>query len=170
MTARAGPLGPLSSFAPLASFAPIASAAWPAERLVEAVETLARRARVAPPSAGAGPRPTALGGPPRDREAAGRRVEAMAAWLGLEAEPVDVFHADVAWLVRAAPPAVIELPGGTRERTSRPRAAAAGTGSPASRPTAASGSSMRARSPPRSARRSRRRSPRASIACSTRPG
>ena len=60
---------------------------WPAARLGEAIETAGRRA-------GFGPHEAEVGAPPArlltgDSAALGRWIEAAAAWLGLEAEPVE---------------------------------------------------------------------------------
>jgi ATP-binding cassette, subfamily B, bacterial len=82
--------------------------AWPAARLGEALEALARRSGLAPQE-----RETL--GPPEGlaREGAaalGAWVETAAAWLGLEAEPVEAPYAEVERLVRTAGPAMLRLP------------------------------------------------------------
>jgi ATP-binding cassette subfamily B protein len=88
---------------------PLTDLAWPADRLGEALEALARRSGLEV-KAGTVPVPpepeSASGG-----ESLGRWVESAAAWLGLEAEPVEVPHAEVGLLLRGAAPALLRLPG-----------------------------------------------------------
>jgi ATP-binding cassette, subfamily B, bacterial len=87
----------------------LARHSWPGDRLGEAMEALGRHAglgvrmaaEVAPPEAVLG-----AGGARLDRW-----VEAAAAWIGIEAEPVDVAYPDLARLVAGAGPALVRLPG-----------------------------------------------------------
>src|SRR4029450_8461305 len=82
---------------------------WPVSRLGEVLEALARTGGLAPRSVEVPPPPHNLA---RDgAEGPGGWVEAKAVALGLEAEPVDVFYAEVARLVRSAGPALLRLPG-----------------------------------------------------------
>jgi hypothetical protein len=76
--------------------------------LGEALETAARRA-------GLDVREADIGAPPArlftaDHAALAHWIEAAATWLGLEAEPVETPHAEVASLIRRAGPALIRLP------------------------------------------------------------
>lgn len=77
--------------------------AWPAGRLGEALQTLARRS-------GLGPEELDLDEPSgaADLEP---WIETAAAAMGLEAEPVDVSYREVESLVRQAAPALLRLPG-----------------------------------------------------------
>src|SRR5215210_7323762 len=77
--------------------------AWPADRLGEAIQTLARRSGLSPgeldldePSAAAD---------------LGSWIGTAAAAMGLEAEPVDVSYREVDSLVRQSAPALLRLPG-----------------------------------------------------------
>ncbi len=83
---------------------------WPADRLGEALEVLARRGGLAPRSIEA-PFP-----PPRlaDENGVelGRWIEAAAIWLDIEAEPTAVEVVDLEGFLRTAGPAVLRLPGG----------------------------------------------------------
>ena len=82
---------------------------WPVSRLGEVLEALARTGGLAPRSVEVPPPPHNFA---RDgAEGLGRWIEATAGSLGLEAEPVDVFYAEVARLVRSAGPALLRLPG-----------------------------------------------------------
>jgi ATP-binding cassette subfamily B protein len=85
--------------------------AWPLDRLGEALEAVARRSGLEP-KAGSLPAPPAVEGA-SGSESLGRWVESAAAWLGLEAEPVEAPHAEVEPLLRAAAPALLRLPGGS---------------------------------------------------------
>jgi ATP-binding cassette, subfamily B, bacterial len=81
---------------------------WPGHRLGEAIEALGRQARL-------GVRTAAEVAPSEALLGAGgarldRWVEAAAAWIGIEAEPVEVPYADVARLVAGAGPALVRLP------------------------------------------------------------
>jgi ATP-binding cassette subfamily B protein len=83
--------------------------AWPLARLGEALETVARHCGL-PLHRRETPTPPA--GLARDDAAElGRWIETAAAWLGLEAEPVEASYAEVAGLVRRAGPALLRLPG-----------------------------------------------------------
>jgi ABC-type multidrug transport system fused ATPase/permease subunit len=83
--------------------------AWPLARLGEALEMVARhhglplRQRETPTP------PEGLGG--EGGAELGPWLETAAAWLGLEAEPVEASYVDVASLVRRAGPALLHLPG-----------------------------------------------------------
>lgn len=86
----------------------LAHVGWPLARLGEALELLARQSGVAP-------RVTETPAPPMGLaaaggEALGRWIEAAAAALGLEAEPVEAPYGEIAGLVRGAAPAVLRLP------------------------------------------------------------
>jgi ABC-type multidrug transport system fused ATPase/permease subunit len=88
--------------------------AWPVARLGEALEAMARRSGLAP-----GERESLV--PPEgltqeEAEALGAWIETAAAWLGLEAESVEVPYAEVKWLVRRAGPALLRLPGAEAPR------------------------------------------------------
>ena len=83
--------------------------AWPVERLGEAIAILARLRgwRLRGVEAPAYP-----GGTEQDgTEAIGVWLEAAAAWLGLEAKPVETPYAEVEDLVRGVGPALMRLPG-----------------------------------------------------------
>ena len=87
---------------------------WPVSRLGEALEALARTGGLAPRAVEVPPPPPSLA---RDgAEGLGRWVEATAAALGLEVEPVDVPYAEVERLVRSAGPALLRLPGADEPR------------------------------------------------------
>jgi len=81
--------------------------AWPAARLGEAIETLARRS-------GLGVRAVSL--PAAPETLAGDELELWVATaaerLGIEAEPVECAHAELGDLLRRAAPALVHLPGG----------------------------------------------------------
>lgn len=83
--------------------------AWPAPKLGEAIEALARKSGLSPRHVEAPPPPSSLiqtGG-----KAVGRWVEATAALLGLEAEPVETTYPEVESFVLGAGPAIVPLPG-----------------------------------------------------------
>ena len=83
--------------------------AWALARLGEALEAVARH-RGLPLYQRETPTPPA--GLGRDDPAAlDPWLETVAAWLGLEVEPVEVSYAEAAWLVRGAGPALLRLPG-----------------------------------------------------------
>jgi len=86
--------------------------AWPAWRLGEALEVLARRRGVAPQPAEAAVPPTGLA----TDEALGHWMRAAAGCLGLEAEPVEVAYPEVEALVRDVGPALLRLPGAGEPR------------------------------------------------------
>src|SRR6266581_3486462 len=83
--------------------------AWPVGRLGEAIVALARLQgrRLRGGEAPGGP----AGPAPDSTEALGTWLEAVAAWVGLEAEPVEVPYGEVEGLVRRASPALLRLPG-----------------------------------------------------------
>jgi ATP-binding cassette, subfamily B, bacterial len=78
---------------------------WPASRLNEALEGLAR-------ARGLTARTASLEAPPADApsERLGPWIESAADWLGLEAEPVDTPYAEVSELLTRAGPALLRLP------------------------------------------------------------
>ena len=83
--------------------------AWPASRLDEALEALARRADLAP-------RAVEFLSPPAELlqqgdEALGRWLRSAAGHLGLEAEPMEIPYGEVEPLLRQAGPALLRLPG-----------------------------------------------------------
>lgn len=81
---------------------------WPAGRLGEAIEALGRCGGLEPRAAELEPLPAELcdgPGPPL-----GAWIEAAAAWLGLEAEPVEAPYAEADRLVRGAGPALLRIP------------------------------------------------------------
>jgi ABC-type multidrug transport system fused ATPase/permease subunit len=85
------------------------SLSWPASRLGEAMEVLARKSGLAP-------RPVKTPIPPHNlardgNEAVGRWIEAAAGCLGLEAEPQEAPYGEAEQLVRNAGPALLRLPG-----------------------------------------------------------
>src|SRR5205814_324436 len=87
----------------------LAAYSWPGHRPGEALEALGSQA-------GLGVRPAADVAPPEAVLGAGgerldRWVEAAAAWIGIEAEPVEVPYSDRARLVAGAGPALVRLPG-----------------------------------------------------------
>jgi ABC-type multidrug transport system fused ATPase/permease subunit len=87
---------------------------WPVSQLAEALEALARTGGLVPRAIEVPPPPPSLA---RDgAEGLGRWVEATAAALGLEIEPVDVPYAEVERLVRSAGPALLRLPGADEPR------------------------------------------------------
>jgi len=82
--------------------------AWPLERLGEALETVARHRGLPLHQRETPIPPDGLG---RDGAAElGLWLETAAAWLGLEAEPVEAPYAELAGLVRGAGPALLRLP------------------------------------------------------------
>jgi ATP-binding cassette subfamily B protein len=83
----------------------LTAARWPTGRLGEAIEALARRRRLGIRAAGAEGPP-----PPPHEDRLGPWIEAAAAALGLEAEPVEVPYAEVDRLVRGARFALLRLP------------------------------------------------------------
>jgi hypothetical protein len=83
--------------------------AWPAARLGEVLEALARKARLAPRAVEPLSPPA---GPLRpDDEALGRWLSAAAGHLGLEAEPTEIAYGEVERLLLRAGPALLRLPG-----------------------------------------------------------
>ncbi|MGO9114649.1 MAG: ATP-binding cassette domain-containing protein [Thermoguttaceae bacterium] len=88
--------------------------AWPAARLGEAMETLARRTGLAVPRGDAAAPPHSLAG--TGGELIDDWIEALAARLGLEAESVEAPHAEVRRLMTGAAPALLRLPGESEPR------------------------------------------------------
>lgn len=84
--------------------------AWPAERLGEALEALARKSGL-PVKDGEVPRPPATLALHAGMQ--GQWIEATAAWLGLEVEPVEIPYPDLERNLRAAGPALLRLPDGS---------------------------------------------------------
>ena len=86
----------------------LADIAWPAARLGELVENLARKADLLS-------RPVNLTQPPESLSRSGdlvmgRWIDNAAALLGLETEPVSTLYAEVDGLLRAGGPAILRLP------------------------------------------------------------
>ena len=86
-----------------------ASIAWPAARLGELIENLARRGRLVshPARLPAAPQGLVAAGD----QAIGRWIDAAAGHLGLEAEAIDVLYADLEQLIRSGGPLILRLPG-----------------------------------------------------------
>jgi ATP-binding cassette, subfamily B, bacterial len=82
--------------------------AWPISRLGEACAALARTRGLSPRSVEPSTPPQGLAH--SDSEALARWIEAAAACLGLEAEPVEASYAEVERLVQGAGPALLRLP------------------------------------------------------------
>jgi ATP-binding cassette subfamily B protein len=93
---------------------PLDVAAWPFQRLGEAIERLGHRSGLSPRRAGIANPPPDLA--PRDADARGRWIEASVEQLGLESEAVDTTHADVQRFLLAAAPALVYLPGAAEPR------------------------------------------------------
>jgi len=87
--------------------------AWPASRLGEAIELLARKGRLLPQPVEAPAPPENLG--QTGDEVVGRWIESAVGRLGLEAEPAESSYAEVDQLVRGAGPALLRLPGNPDE-------------------------------------------------------
>ena len=83
--------------------------AWPVVRLGEALEALAQHSDLAPRGRESPVPPESLA--QDDAEALGAWIETAAAWLGLEAEPVEAPYAEAEWFVRGAGPSLLRLPG-----------------------------------------------------------
>ncbi|MBI1914947.1 MAG: ABC transporter ATP-binding protein [Planctomycetes bacterium] len=87
--------------------ASLAEISWPASRLGEALVALGRAGRL-------GTRAVEVSSPPpalvTDGGGLGRWIEAAAAWLGVEAEPVEALYPEVHALVCEAGPALLRLP------------------------------------------------------------
>ncbi len=84
--------------------------AWPGHRVGEAVEMLARAARLPTRSVAVPPPPLNM-----RLDGAGAFIESVAALLGIEADEVDFRYADVDQLMQSAAPALLRAPG-TRVR------------------------------------------------------
>jgi ATP-binding cassette subfamily B protein len=83
--------------------------AWPAARLGELIENLARRGRLASHPARLPQAPPGL--VEIGDQAIGRWIDAASGHLGLETEAVDVLYADLEQLIRSAGPLILRLPG-----------------------------------------------------------
>src|SRR2546421_6986574 len=81
--------------------------AWPAAKLGEALEALARAAALAPRAVEYLSPPVGLHGD----EALGRWLAAAAGHLGLEAEPTEIPYGEVERLLQRVSPALLRLPG-----------------------------------------------------------
>ena len=87
---------------------------WPISRLGEAMEALAYKSGLSLRSVGLSIPPQGLaqdGGEPLTQW-----IAFAAGSLGLEAEPVTVPYADIAWLVQHAGPALLRIPGAGEAR------------------------------------------------------
>lgn len=84
--------------------------AWPGERAGEAVESLAREARLLPYPEPASLRTSTAETAWAEEEGLPRRIEHIASQLGIEVEPVEAAFIDVDRLVRGAAPAILRLP------------------------------------------------------------
>jgi ATP-binding cassette subfamily B protein len=83
--------------------------AWPASRLGEAMEAVARKSKLSPGHVETPNPPGAIC--TGEDKALGQWVETAAASFGLEAEPVETLYAEAAQFARNAGPALIRLPG-----------------------------------------------------------
>ncbi len=91
---------------------------WPASRLGELIEALARASLLTA-------KPERVPEPPatlvlQGGEGSGKWIEEATRWLGLEAEPVEVSYAEVESFLRSASPVILQLPG-SQVLTSEPR-------------------------------------------------
>src|SRR3990172_6269409 len=87
---------------------------FPLARLGDAIDALARKSRLAPRAVEL---PAALDTlATNGEEAQARWMDSAAAWIGVEAEPVECAYADVESTVRRAGPAVFRVPGGDAPR------------------------------------------------------
>jgi ATP-binding cassette subfamily B protein len=87
----------------------LTSLSWPASRLGEAIDHVARQGKLAPQRAETStPPPAAVGTGQR----LGAWIEGAAARLGLEAEEVECPHADADRMIAQAGPALLKIPGG----------------------------------------------------------
>jgi ATP-binding cassette, subfamily B, bacterial len=89
--------------------ADLTTLAWPAARLGEALEALARTAGLAPRAVEPLSPPAGLLG--HGDEALGRWLRSAAGYLGLEAEPMEIPYGEVEPLLPRAGPALLRLPG-----------------------------------------------------------
>ncbi len=87
---------------------PMDALGWPEARLAEALEAAARHVGI-PTAKGADAVPV-WGASELEEAAFDRWVEASAAWLGIEAEPIGVEHADVESTLSRAAPALVRVP------------------------------------------------------------
>ncbi len=87
----------------------VTALARPLSRLGELLEALARKSGLALRVRETSVPPEGLG--PMDGETLSVWIEAAAAWVGLEAEPVEAPYAEVESLIRSAGPAILRLPG-----------------------------------------------------------
>jgi hypothetical protein len=90
--------------------APLERLTWPLARLGEALSTVARHDGLSTVAAEVGTPPENLVRSSPD--AVGLWIEASARLLGLEAEPTEMFHADVRVVLRSAAPALLRIGGG----------------------------------------------------------
>lgn len=86
----------------------ITNLTWPASRLGEALESLARKTNLRP-------RQIEVPSPPKsviagNEAAVGHWIEGAANWLGIEAEPVEAPYAEVSQVIGNAAPALFRLP------------------------------------------------------------
>jgi ATP-binding cassette subfamily B protein len=93
---------------------------WPASRLGEAVEHLARKSNLSSRLVEAPTPPANLR--QADDETLGRWIDAVAGRLGIEAEPTESSYNEVGRLVRGAGPAILRLPDDFARRASSPDA------------------------------------------------
>jgi ATP-binding cassette subfamily B protein len=89
---------------------PLTSLLWPADRLGEALQALARESglEIVPETRA---EPSSGPADPEDPEALGSWIEAAAAGAGLEAEPVETSYGEIEALLGRAAPAFLRLPG-----------------------------------------------------------
>lgn len=92
--------------------APLDGFAWPAARAADALEALARAAKLPLTPNRVPPMPASVDVHP---ERFGRWLELSGAWLGLDAAPVFVDYPEVASLVRGAAPALLRVRGAPLE-------------------------------------------------------
>jgi ATP-binding cassette, subfamily B, bacterial len=90
----------------------LADISWPFPRLGEALNMLVRKMGVSPRSEGTPAAPPGLAG----SETLQEWLDAIAARLGFETEPIDAPYPEVELLLRRAGPALLRLPGTTEPR------------------------------------------------------
>ncbi len=84
------------------------ASSWPAARLGEAIEVLARRSGLSPRAATPPAPPPGIA----EAEALGAWIESAARWVGVEAERAQASYATVEALVRSAAPAILRIKAG----------------------------------------------------------